>query len=126
MHLSWILYFKYIDDILLIYPQDLDLHSIIYRLNNVEPSVKYTYELESNNTLPFLDILIIRNINKLEYKVYRKPTCKNEHTYFYLHNNNDNNNTERSIIIDFLSQSSTHLFLKIFRWWIQLHRKLLP
>ena len=33
-------YFRYIDDILLIYPQDLDLHSIIDRLNNVEPSIK--------------------------------------------------------------------------------------
>ena len=48
-------YFRYIDDILLIYPQDLDLHSIT---DNVEPSIKFTYELESNSTLPFLDILL--------------------------------------------------------------------
>ena len=50
-------YFRYID-ILLIYPQDLYLHSITDRLNNVEPSIKFTYELESNNTLAFLDILL--------------------------------------------------------------------
>ena len=50
-------YFRYIDNILLIYPQDLDLHSINDRLNNVEPSIKFTYELESNSIQSFLDIL---------------------------------------------------------------------
>ena len=91
-------YFRYIDDILLIYPQDLYLHSITDRLNNVKPSIKFIYELEYNSTLPFLDILLIRNVNKLEFKVYRKPTCKNDHIHFYSH---PNNNTKRGIIIGF-------------------------
>ena len=90
-------YFRYIDDILLIYLQDLDLYSITNWLNNVEPSTKFTYEIESNSTLPFLDILLIRNINKLEFKVYRKPTCKNDQIHFYSHHNN----TKRVIIIGF-------------------------
>ena len=88
-------YFRYIDDILLIYPQDLDLHSITDKLN-VEP-FKFTCELEYIYTLPFLDILLIRNINKLEFKVYRKPTCKNNHIHFHSHHNN----TKRGIIIGF-------------------------
>ena len=88
-------YFRYIDDILLIYPQDLDLHSITDRLNNLEPSIKFTYELEFNNTLPFLDILL-RNINKLEFEVYRKPTFKNDQIHF---NSHHNNTTNRGIII---------------------------
>ena len=91
-------YFRYIADILFIYPQDLGLHSITDKLNNVEPSLKFTYELEYNCTLPFLDILLIRNINKLEFKVYRKTTCKNDHIHFYSH---QNNNTKRGIIIGF-------------------------
>ena len=91
-------YFRYIDDILLIYPQDLDLHSITDRLNYVEPSIKFTYELESNSTLPFLNILLIRNINKLEFKVYHKSNCKNDHIHFYSHHNN---NINRFIIIGF-------------------------
>ena len=91
-------YFRYIDDILLIYLQDLDWHSITDRLNNVETSLKFTYELEYNSTLPFLDILFIRNINKLEFKVNRKPTCKNDHIHFYSHHNNS---TKRGIIIGF-------------------------
>ena len=91
-------YFRYIDDILLIYTQDLDLHSITDRLNNVEHSIKFTYELESNSTLPFLDILLIRNINKLQFKVYHKPTFQNDHIHFYSHRNN---NSKRVIIIGF-------------------------
>ena len=77
-------YFRYIDDMLLICPQDLDFHSITDRLNNVEPSIKFTYELENNSTSPFLDILFIKNINKLEFKVYRK----NGHIHFYSRHNN--------------------------------------
>ena len=53
-------YSRYIDDILLIYPQDLNLNSIADRLNNIEPSIKFTYEFESNNILPFMDVLLIK------------------------------------------------------------------
>ena len=90
--------FRYIDDILLIYPQDLDLHSITNRLNNVEPSIKFTYELEYNRTLPFLDILLIKNINKQQFNVYCKPTWKTDYIHFYSHRNN---NTKRGLIIGF-------------------------
>ena len=41
-------YFRYIDDILLIYPQ-----SITDRLNNVKPSIKFTYEIESKKHSTF-------------------------------------------------------------------------
>ena len=88
----------YIYIYIFIYPQDLDLHNITDRLNHVERSIKFRYELESNNTQPFLDILLVRNINKLEFKVYRKPTRKNDNIHFYLHHNN---NTKRDIIIGF-------------------------
>ena len=66
--------------------------------NNIEPSIKFIYEHEYNNTQPFVDIWVIRNINKLEFKVYRKPTCKNDHYHFYSHHNK---NTKRGIIIGF-------------------------
>ena len=52
-------YFTYIDDISFIYPQDFDINRITKRLNNVEPSIKFLYELESNNTLPFLNVFYL-------------------------------------------------------------------
>ena len=54
------IYFRYIDNNLLIYPVDLNLNKITDRLNNIETSIKFTYELESNN-MTFLEILLIRN-----------------------------------------------------------------
>ena len=89
-------YFRYIDDILLSYPQDLDLNSITDRLNNVEPSIRFTCEFESQNTPPFLDVLLIRNSDKFKFRVYCKPTWKNDHIHFYSHHNN---NMKREVMI---------------------------
>ena len=40
-------------------------------------------------------VLLMRNRDKLEFRVYRKPTCKNDHKHFYSHHNI---NTKRGII----------------------------
>ena len=52
---------------------DVDLFFIY--MNKCHPNIKFTMELEINNTVPYLDILITRHSNgKLTTKVYRKPT----------------------------------------------------
>ena len=51
-------YFRYIDDILIIYPNKYNITSLIQKLNKVEPSIIFTAELEKDNALPFLDVLI--------------------------------------------------------------------
>ena len=101
-------YFLYIDDILLIYPQELDLTKITDRLIKIEPMIKFTHELETYNSLPFffffqyffffIDILLLRNNDKLEFKVFCKPTCKNDCRHFHSYHNT---NTKRGIIIGF-------------------------
>ena len=53
-------YFRDIDDILLIYPQELNWIKITDRLNNIEPSIKFSHELESNNFLCILNVLLVR------------------------------------------------------------------
>ena len=55
-------------------------------------------KLNPKSTLPFLDISLIRNINKQEFKVYRKPTFKYDHIHFYSHHYN---NTKRGIVVGF-------------------------
>ena len=37
-------------------------------------NIKFTYETENNNSLPFLDILISRSENGFKTSVYHKPT----------------------------------------------------
>ena len=81
-------YFRYIDDILIFLPQNIKIEHIADKLNTVEPSINFTYEKEYNNTIPFLDILLIRSQNNLTFQVYRKPTNKNDYIHFYSHHNN--------------------------------------
>ena len=80
---SKILTFHYIDDIVLMYPQN-DL-KIMDKLNKIEPTRSFTYELETNN-LTFWNILLMNN-NKIEFKIHLKSTNKNEHMSFYSHHN---------------------------------------
>ena len=81
-------YFKYIDDILIFLPQNIKIEEVAEKQSNVEPSINFTYEKESNNTIPFLDVLIIKSQNSLTFKVYHKPTNKNIYIHFYSHHNN--------------------------------------
>ena len=44
-------------------------------LNKVHPALKFTYEIEKNNRISFLDTLIIKEENaSLNTAVYRKPS----------------------------------------------------
>ena len=50
-------------------------------LETFYPNIKFTYEREVNNTLPFLEVLFIRNLDHIHTTVCRKET-KND---LYLH-----------------------------------------
>ena len=45
---------------------------VLARLNSFHKNIQFTYELENQNKLPFLDVLLIRRGNKIETTVYRK------------------------------------------------------
>ena len=76
-------YFSYINDILIINAKEHNIPQIVQKLNQVEPSINFTNKFEKNNSLPFLDILLINNNNKLEFKVYHKINNKNDLIHFY-------------------------------------------
>ena len=66
----------------------MKIEEIAEKLNNFEPSINFTHEKESNNTIPFQDILIIKSHNNSTFKVYCKPTNKNNYVHFYSHHHN--------------------------------------
>ena len=81
-------YYRYIDDALFIYPQNIDLPNLVHRLNDIEPTIKFTFEKEQDNSIPFLDIFIHRSTPHLTFEVYRKPTFKNDLINFHSQHNN--------------------------------------
>jgi len=54
-------YFRYVDDILLIYDSNhTDIQEILTDFNTIHPNLKFTAETESDNRINYLDITIHR------------------------------------------------------------------
>lgn len=64
----------YVDDTLLAIPKN-KIDDTLSAFNNVNPNLQFTIERETNNQLPFLDLLIIKeDNNRLITDLYSKPT----------------------------------------------------
>ena len=57
---------RFVDDTTML----VKIDSIVYvldQLNNFNERMQFTYEVEHNNKLPFLDVLLVRNANNIPY-----------------------------------------------------------
>ena len=73
---------RYVDDILTVLPRRTRTDQVLQDLNRVEPKIQFTIEEENDGTLPFLDTVIIRTDSGPKFKVYRKPTNKEDYVHF--------------------------------------------
>ena len=81
------IWYRYIDDVLVIVPQETHLKVKLEQLNAVERRIQFTLEVENEGSLPFLDIMIVKSENILKYKVYRKTSNREDYIhYFSAHN----------------------------------------
>jgi len=77
------LFYRYVDDIFLIIPK-AKLDSVLLSFNNYHPRLKFTCEIECNNTLNFLNTSVIRtDSGVLTTNWYRKPTFSGRYINFY-------------------------------------------
>ena len=68
-------YFRYVDDILLIFdPNYTNIQAILNDFNTIHPKLHFTAQMEVNITLNYLDISIHRISTNLKTSIYRKPT----------------------------------------------------
>jgi len=68
-------YFRYVDDVLIIYdPNHTDINNIHRDFNAVHPNVKFTAETKSNNSINYLDFANHKTPTKWVMSIYRKPT----------------------------------------------------
>lgn len=76
---------RYVDDIILELPED-KIDTMLEHFNSYNTRLKFTHELENNNTISFLDILLINNNNgKIAYKWYKKPTSSGRYLNYRSH-----------------------------------------
>ena len=67
---------RFVDDTI-VYIKNASIHIVLSKINSFHPNIEFTYEIEKANKVPFLDVLLIRNGNFTETKVYRKQTNNN-------------------------------------------------
>ena len=67
-------YRRYVDDTFLVFKSEEHVQKFLSYLNSRHPNIEFTAESESNNQLPFLDILVTRSNNCFTTSVFRKPT----------------------------------------------------
>ncbi|CAH8586016.1 unnamed protein product [Dicrocoelium dendriticum] len=77
-------YHRYMDDIFVVVDKHVNLEEILDHFNRVHAAVQFTYEKESDNRLPYLDVLLTRRPDgSIQRQVYRKPTWIGQYTNFY-------------------------------------------
>ena len=67
-------YFRYVDNTFAMFCNEEELDNFFKQLNCLHSSLKFTFEKEKNNCLPFLDVNVKRTVTGFETSVYRKPT----------------------------------------------------
>ena len=67
-------YKRYVDDTFLIFEKSQHIPKFLNYLNSKHPNIEFTCDMESEGSIPFLDVFVTRIDNTLRTTVYRKPT----------------------------------------------------
>lgn len=99
-----VVWMRYVDDVLVVVPQDMDLGEKLREINGVDPHIQFTLEQEKQGSIPFLDTRIERAGREVKFRVYRKPTHREDYVHFY---SGHTDKVKRGIVLGF--------FLRAFR-----------
>ena len=77
------LYLRYVDDTLAIFDNENQATNFLHKINSFHPSLQFTMEKPTNNSINFLDMTVYIENNTLHTKWYLKPT--NNHIYTHRH-----------------------------------------
>ena len=68
-----LLWERYVDDTIY-FTKLTSISKVLETLNSYHTNIKFTFEIESENKISFLDVLLIRSNSLISTKVYRKNT----------------------------------------------------
>ena len=66
-------WWRYVDDIFSIIKRE-NLPKMLEIINSIHKNIQFTHEEEKDDKLPFLDILVRRETEQVNFEIYRKPT----------------------------------------------------
>ena len=78
-------YSRYVDDFFLVFKQKQHAQLFLEYVNSKHPNISFTMEVEQNNKIPFLDVLISRDNNKFNSRIYRKPAFSGMGLSYFSH-----------------------------------------
>ena len=67
------------DDTFAIFGSEDECTSFLDALNSMHPALKFTFEKEENDQLPFLDVLVEKSNEGFLTSVFRKPTLTRQY-----------------------------------------------
>ena len=76
-------YKRYMDDTFLLFPTRDHINKFFRFINSRQKNMSFTYEVENDEQLSFLDILVTREDKEFTTNVYRKPTFSGLYTNFH-------------------------------------------
>jgi hypothetical protein len=76
-------YFRYVDDILIVYDNQVtDITHMLSLFNNIHPNITFAMELEDDMKIDFLDLTIHRSHDSVYASIDRKPTASDSLIHF--------------------------------------------
>ena len=76
-------YKRYVDDTFILFRNKASAEIFLDYANSLHPNINFTIEHETNNCLPFLDVLITRRDSNFSTSVFRKKTYTGLGSNFY-------------------------------------------
>ena len=78
-----IFFARYVDDIFVLLRSKEHIVMLCQYLSSKHPNIKFTYEEENDNVLPFLDVNVYRDADRFSSTVHRKVTFSGVYTNFH-------------------------------------------
>ena len=105
------MYYRYMNDTFVVFSNEDECDLFLDSLNSLHPSLRFTFEKESNLALPFLDVLVVKSPLKFITSIYRKPTFTGQYLRW-------NSFSPR--------KRKTNLFLTLTHWALAICSERLP
>ena len=77
-----IFFVRYVDDIFVLLRSKEHIVLLAQYFSSKHPNIRFTYEEENDNVLPFLDVNVYRDANRFSSTVHRKDTFSGVYTNF--------------------------------------------